>query len=74
MAVFLHKQNGKFSADNHNEMHLTRGENGMKCHQNGMKCLQQGINDETTRTRRDFLKGQLAPTINTIAVITAFNL
>jgi len=47
MAVFLHKQKGKFSANNHNEMHFMQGENGMKCHQNGMKCLEYGMNDET---------------------------
>ncbi|GAB5070011.1 hypothetical protein SedNR2807_01970 [Citrobacter sedlakii] len=54
MAVFLHKQKGKFTADNHNEMHFMLGKNGMKCRQNGMKCLESGMNDETYIQQADF--------------------
>ncbi|MBU5685404.1 hypothetical protein KQJ20_13660 [Citrobacter sp. S44_ASV_140] len=56
MAVFLHKQNGKFSANNHTEALLWPGENGMKCRQDGMNCLECGMNDETKSRVTEFYR------------------
>lgn len=56
MAVFLHKQKGKFSANNHTEAFLLAGENGMKCRQDGMKCLECGMNDETKSRVTEFYR------------------
>ncbi|EMW6554765.1 MULTISPECIES: hypothetical protein [Citrobacter] len=56
MAVFLHKQNGKFSANNHTEAPFIPGKNGMKCRQDGMKCLDCGMNDETKSRDTEFYR------------------